>query len=393
MPRPPRRRPGATAPAAKRGRRSGAARERQRREADERQQAGGEARPSPRARGIALELGEELVHRGPALVGIDRQPAHDDAAEPDGQVALRGRRLDAAREDARRDRLDRVAAERRGAGERAIERGAEAELIGPGVDRASRELLGRHEERRAEVAEVHDADRAVARDHDVGGLEVAMDEVRGVGGGEPARGAREDGEDLRPRARARGEPILQRDAVDELRGDEDVRPEIAGVVHGDDGAVRELGEGLGLEQQLRPRAIGVGAAARLQELERDLAIEQRIKSREDAPHGAAAHEREDRVAADGRSAGQAAFGRARRRRRIAAQGAHASMMQDEPVEVKTWTSDVTPPRFVPGPSCRTLRCSVPPPRRRRAARRAPATPPSARATSSGPSRRRRRAAS
>jgi hypothetical protein len=45
-------------------------------------------------------------------------------------------------------------------------------------------------------AEVEDADAAVVADHDVGGLEVAVDQAGRVGGGEALAGLAEHGEDL-----------------------------------------------------------------------------------------------------------------------------------------------------------------------------------------------------
>ena len=48
----------------------------------------------------------------------------------------------------------------------------------------------------AREAEVGDADGAVVPDHDVARVEVAVDEAHGVRGGEAARGARENAEDL-----------------------------------------------------------------------------------------------------------------------------------------------------------------------------------------------------
>jgi len=67
--------------------------------------------------------------------------------------------------------------------------------------------------------EVDDAHAAVVTAQDVLGLEVAMHEPGGVGGGEPAAGLLEHGRDLRERARL-GQPLAHRAAADQLHHDE-----------------------------------------------------------------------------------------------------------------------------------------------------------------------------
>ena len=141
-------------------------------------------------------------------------------------------------------------------------------------------------------------DRPVLRDHDVAGLEVAVDQPRGVRGSQSVRRLCEDGEDLLPRAWALGEPVLEGAAVDELHGDEHAPLERARVVNGDDVRMRQLGHGLGFAQQARLGALRMDAGAvapRMHELQRDLPIELGIVGGIDLTHAAAPHGREDRV--------------------------------------------------------------------------------------------------
>jgi hypothetical protein len=102
-------------------------------------------------------------------------------------------------------------------------------------------------------AEVHDADAAVGADHDVVGLEVAVDEAGGVGGRDAAGGVEEDVEELGPAAGFGAGPRVEGLAGDELHGDPDAVAVGADVVDRHDVGVGEPGEGLGLAQQAEPR--------------------------------------------------------------------------------------------------------------------------------------------
>ena len=99
--------------------------------------------------------------------------------------------------------------------------------------------------------EVHDAHGAVAPDHDVLGLEVAVDDAGGVRGRQPAPGGDEHVQDLAPAARLRAQPLVDGLALDELHRDEDAIVDRAGVVDGDDVRVRQARDGARLAQQAR----------------------------------------------------------------------------------------------------------------------------------------------
>jgi hypothetical protein len=148
-------------------------------------------------------------------------------------------------------------------------------------------------------AEVHDADAVVAVDHDVVGLEVAMDEAGGVGGGDPAGGVLEGAQELGPAAGLGAGPGVEALAGDELHGDPDAVDVGADVVDGDDVGVGELGEGLGLAQEAD---LAAAAGSGAQELEGDLAVEVGVEGGVDDAHGAGAEAIEEDVAADAEAA-------------------------------------------------------------------------------------------
>ena len=97
-------------------------------------------------------------------------------------------------------------------------------------------------------AEVDDPDGAVVRDHDVLGLEVAVDDAGGVRGRQAPAGGEEDRANLRPGAGLAAQPRRQRLTFDELHRDEDAVVDRADVVDHDDVGVREARDRLGLLQ-------------------------------------------------------------------------------------------------------------------------------------------------
>ncbi len=160
---------------------------------------GGREDPLERARqGVA-----HLRRRLPAGAALAGQRAHDHGLE---------RRRDlAGRDHARRERVLRdpladerrrvVAGEGRAAGDRLVDHEADGEQVAPGVARLAGRLLGAHVARgpdharareaaalagrrevaRAGQAEVEEPDVVVVPDHDVVGLEVAVDDLPAVG--------------------------------------------------------------------------------------------------------------------------------------------------------------------------------------------------------------------
>ncbi|HEY8376784.1 MAG TPA: hypothetical protein VIK91_09860 [Nannocystis sp.] len=210
--------------------------------------------------------------------------------------------------------------------QRLVERDAEAELVGGGLDRLAAPLLGRHVRGRADQlvvvcqvdveavaggrrrvdrrqplggadeAEVEDADAAGVVDHDVARLEVAVDQTGGVGGCQAAPGLDEDVDDLRPSARRRVEPGGERHAADELHRHVYTLVGASGLEHGDDVRVRHAGHPLRLADQPQ---LGVRIGV-VQQLDGDLAVEEVVVGGVHDAHRALAEAIEDREAADPR---------------------------------------------------------------------------------------------
>lgn len=114
-------------------------------------------------------------------------------------------------------------------------------------------------------------------------------------------------QDLPPRARPLAEPLIQRDAVDELHGDEHARQAVAfdqitlertDVVHRHDVRMRQPSHRLGLAQEPSATGRGVGRSARVQHLHGDAAVELRVVRREHDPHRAGAEALEHDVATE-----------------------------------------------------------------------------------------------
>ena len=178
-----------------------------------------------------LELAREVLRGGVALLRVLGQAALDDPAERGGQPRRRlEERLGLLPDDGGERLRGRVALEGLPPRGHLVEDRAERELVGAEVHRPSRRLLGRHVADRAEdgaglrardrrrdvggaagalrlhelgEAEVEDLEVPVARDHEVVGLQVAVDDAVGVGAGEAARRLHGQVEDP---ARRRGAP-------------------------------------------------------------------------------------------------------------------------------------------------------------------------------------------
>jgi hypothetical protein len=175
------------------------------------------------------------------------------------------------------------------------------------------ELLGRHVgrragaerfPRRARKAEVGDADAAVAVQHDVRRLEVAVHDAAVVRGGQPGADLpRElDRAILReaPDAAEQRREIL---AVHVLHREKRVAFVLADVVHAADVRMRDLPREPDLGVELRqPRGIAVDALG--QELERDRLPEFEIVRAVDLAHPAASEPSDDAVAVVEHGAGR-----------------------------------------------------------------------------------------
>ena len=203
------------------------------------------------------------------------------------------------------------------AGQNGPRRKAEGVLIAARIGGDAIVLLGRHVARRAgdprsrsirvlritrggrsnpRDPEVRDARPPIGSDENVARLDVAVHEPTVVRRGEAFAGVPECGEEGRPVAgllMGLG-PSREVLAVDELHREERSALVNAGVMHRDHTGMGELGEKPSLANELRLVASGPA-----QQLDRDLAVEQRIEARVDLAAAAFAELREQHEAPDG----------------------------------------------------------------------------------------------
>jgi hypothetical protein len=186
--------------------------------------------------------------------------------------------------------------------------------VGPGADVLRHRLLGRHvgrgadggpgrgEERaglhlvrRLRDPEVGDLHAPVRRDHQVLGLEVAVDDPVLLGEREPGEQPLEHAADLRERQVPDERP--QRAALDVLHRDVGRPVVLEVVVHGDDVRVAQgAGDARLAQEPLRER--GVRRVERRELLERDEAVEIGLAGEIDHRHATPPDLTEDLVAAD-----------------------------------------------------------------------------------------------
>ena len=192
-----------------------------------------------------------------------------------------------------------VAVERLVAGEHLVEHRTQGEEVGAGVDLFAPHLLGGHvvgrphhhpgaghlgraETRQAEVEDLHLARRL---DVDVGGLDVAVDEIVSVGEVEPVRHLLHEVELLVQVAEpALGDEVLEVSTLEKLHGHEDLALLLAEVVDRDDVRVVEAGGRLGLAQEALADLV-FGAQACRDGLDGHITVEQGIVAFEDLAHG------------------------------------------------------------------------------------------------------------
>ena len=139
---------------------------------------------------------------------------------------------------------------------------------------------------------------AVGSNHDVAGLDVAMDGPGVVGTGEAVRHLEHQPGCLRRRNRPALEPRLQRLAVDERHRDEraPVR-QLLDVVNRADVGVIERGRGAGFGNEAPPGVL-VPHQLRRQELQRDEPAEPQVLGLVDDAHAARANLGEDAIVGD-----------------------------------------------------------------------------------------------
>ncbi len=155
-------------------------------------------------------------------------------------------------------------------------------------------------------AEVEQLDAVRCEEH-VRGLEVAMDDPSRVQSRERREHVEADPDRLRDFERTVLQSLVQRFAVEQLHGDEQVALVLADLVDLADVGVVHAGGGAGLAPEAAPRRVVVAARDHLQ---RDRPFEPLVARRIDDAHAALAQLVRDRVVSDAR--GRVARGAARR---------------------------------------------------------------------------------
>ena len=261
--------------------------------------------------------------RGP---GISRRPRRRRSGVPGRSLSTRRR---VVAQDRRQERRHGLALERAAAREHLVEHRAEREDVGARVDGLAARLLRRHVGGRAEhdsgprgaisrqrggrpgargaghrrqlrEAEVEHLDLARRREHDVGRLDVAVDDPRRVRGRERARDVHRVAQRLVHRQRPLREQAVERAALHVLHRDA-VRAvgRLVDVVDGDDVRVIERRGGAGLADEARA-TFGVVERVAAQQLQRDGPGETGVARPVEHAHPSLAELLEDLVATAGR---------------------------------------------------------------------------------------------
>jgi hypothetical protein len=315
---------------------------RQRRRAhDEQAQPRGRQPAAAHPGRVPLQDGQQRVQRGVAGLRRRVEGAQQGAHHPGRHLGVGRRRVDAPGQHVLPALAGRGALEGAHAVEGFPQRHGEGELVAACVRRGATELLGRHVGRRAHhraplrqvqlqqavpldgagvrsrhvgpelrgsvvrtrQAEVRHPDAAILAHQDVGGLEDAVDEPRGVRGGQsPARG-QIGGEQLPPAPRLLPLPLQQRLAVHQLHGHEDLGVVLVHVVDGHHVGMGQPGHGLRLAQQPGPARGHLGASvwiSRRQQLQRHLPVQHRVVRGVHHPHAALAQGLQHHVPVQGR---------------------------------------------------------------------------------------------
>ena len=143
-------------------------------------------------------------------------------------------------------------------------------------------------------AEVEDFDAAIVGDHDVGGLEVAMDDAFFVRGGERVGESAGDVDDLCGGQAAGRDEAVEGLAFDEFHGEEMDAVGFFDREDGDDVGVIEGGDGAGFALKTG-EAVGIARHIGRQNLEGDVAVEFGVGGAIDLAHAAGAEGADDAV--------------------------------------------------------------------------------------------------
>ena len=278
-----------------------------------------------------LQLARQVLGRGVALLGVLGEAALDEPAEGSRHARRRLQQRLGLLADDRDERLGaRLALEGLPPGGHLVEDRAERELVRAEVHGAAGGLLGRHvahrpehgaglraRDRRRHVrpapvglrldqlgeAEVQDLQVAVARQHQVLGLQVAVDDAVRVRAGEGARRLRGELEELAQRQRLLRERLAQRAALHELHRDVERAGLVADVEHRHDVRVVERRRGAGLALEALAAVLARGELGP-QPLDRDLAPEPRVARAEHLAHATRAERAQDLVGSEARAGGE-----------------------------------------------------------------------------------------
>jgi hypothetical protein len=240
-------------------------------------------------------LGEHLLHQ------LDDGPGHGGVPLP--------HRLRLLVDHLVEDRVHRVGLEGFVVGDDLVEDGSQREDVGAGVHPLPHHLLGGHvvggahhhaglghvrpaQPRQAEVEDLHPS---VGLDVDVAGLQVAMDDVLGVGEGQPVADLLHDLELLfEGLGRVGSDQVFEVFPLEQLHGHVDLALLLAEVVDGDDVRVVEAGGGPRLALEALAQLV-VGAKAGGDRLDGDKAVQDGILGLVHDAHGPLAERSEDLV--------------------------------------------------------------------------------------------------
>jgi hypothetical protein len=263
----------------------------------------------------AAQVGQQLAGALVPMLGLLGQHPVDDAGHAAGDVVadiLQGTRRGVQVLDG--DRQGRVAQVGRRAGQQMVAGGAEGVEVAAAIDGAAFDLLGAHVQRRAHgdahfrerlgvgavdagEAEVGDLHLAAGAEHDVLGLDVAMDDARfggfAEGGDDLAEHVEHDAGLERVLAFEHFAQVL---AADVLLGDEVDAAGAADFVDLDDVGVDEGGGGAGFLEEAGDVG-GVAGERGLEDFEGDAAAERLLLGEIDLGHAAGAEAPQDAVVA------------------------------------------------------------------------------------------------